>query len=188
MPKGKSMETHRPIVVDVNLGFADLYKATLRMSVYALRYLLGAIVLLVVLYAICFVVATAQISSSANADALGQWLFPLLIGAVPTVIIMIPLVAFVRVKMLLRTEGADGKRRYTFTDAEIRIESRLANAEVKWPAFRQVRESKNYFLLYIAMGLANVLPKRFFSDQASVEEFRSLVRAHVRKVKLRNGL
>jgi len=179
------MDTRKLIVVDVNLSFGDLYKATLRMSVYALRYLLGAIVLLALLYVMCLFAGKAGTSWSADADALGQWLFPLLVGAIPTAVIMIPLVAFIRIKMLLRTEGADGKRRYTFSDEGIRIESRLANAEVKWLAFRQVRESRNYFLLYIAMGLANVLPKRFFPDQASVQEFRSLVRAHVRKAKLR---
>jgi hypothetical protein len=181
------MDTRKLMVVDVNLGFGDLYKATLRMSVYALRYLLGAIVLLALLYVMCLVAGRAQTSWSTDADALGQGIFPLLVGAVPTAIIMIPLVAFIRVRMLLRSEGADGNRRYTFSDEGMRIESRLANAEVKWLAFRQVRESRNYFLLYIAMGLANVLPKRCFANEGDINSFRSLVRQQVPKVKLRGG-
>jgi hypothetical protein len=178
------MDTDKPIVVDVDLGFGDLYKATLRISVYVLRYLVGAVALLVLLYGISLIVGSGRTSWGISADALAQWLYPVLVGAVPTTIVMIPLMAFLRARMFLRAAGGDGKRRYSFSRDVVKIESRLANAEVKWPAFLQVRESRNCFLMYSAPGLANILPKRFFPDRASMEEFRSLVRANVRRAKL----
>ena len=178
------MDTSKPMVVDVDLSFGDLYKATLRISIYTLRYLLGTVSLLLLLYSICLVSAGGQTSWSINADAVAQWLYPMLIGAVPTTVVMIPLITLIRVGMFWRAAGGDGKRRYCFSVDAVKIESRLANAEVKWPAFLQVREIGNYFLMYSAPGFANILPKRSFPDKASLEELRSLVRANVKKFKL----
>jgi hypothetical protein len=179
------MDLGKQTVIDADLSFLDFYRATLRMSVHVLRYLIGAIVCGLALYILCLIAESMHSSWSIQAEAIGQWISPLLVGAVPTAIVLIPLVAFVRVKMLLRGEGVDGKRRYTFSNEGVRIETRLANGQAKWLAFRQVRESKRYFLLYSAPGLAHVIPKRYFHDNTSMEEFRSLLRAHIKKAKLR---
>jgi len=179
------MDPAKTIVVSVDLNFGELYKATIRIMAYVLRYLIGTVAFLAMVYVFCLLIEAAQISWSLNAGTLSQWLFPVVIGAVPTTLVMIPLVALDRTKKVLRAEGEDGKRRYTFSSEGVKIESRLATADVKWLAFRQIRESRNYFLLYSAPGFANVLPKRCFSDKASLEELRSLVRANVKKFKLR---
>lgn len=179
------MNSGKTIDVAVDLTFGDLYKATLGISIYFLRYLIGGIALIAVAWAVCFAASASHSSWSDNADALSQWLFPLVVGAVPTALILIPIVPLFRVKQLLRAEGMDGKRHYVFSDEGIRIESRLANADVKWPAYRQVRETRQYFLLYAAPGFANIVPKRNFSGDAAVAEFRSLVRTKVKKFSLR---
>ena len=179
------MNTTKTIDVDFDLTFADLYKATLAISIYVLRYLIWGIAIIAALWAICFAAGSMHYSWSYNADALAQWLMTFVIGAVPTALILIPVVAFVRVKQMLRAEGSDGKRHYVFSEAGIKIESQVANADVKWEAYRQVRETRKYFLLYAAPGFANVVPKSCFSDPDSIADFRSLVRARVRKFKLR---
>ena len=178
------MGTDERIVIDVDLSFGDLYKATLRISAYVLRYLIGAVALLLFLFVICAAARFGHASWSVTADTMVQLLYPVVIGAVPTTAIMIPLVAFVRARTYLRTTGDDGKRRYSFSSDAVKIESRLANAEVKWPAYTQVRESGGYFLMYSAPGFANVLPKRNFPDRTSLEGFRALVRANVQKFTL----
>jgi hypothetical protein len=180
------MDIRKPIVVDFDLSFGELYAATLRILIYVLRYLFLAIALLGLLYGICLVLAGAKSSSwDANANPLAEWLSPVLIGAVPTLIVMIPLVTLVRAKMFLRKTG-DGKRRYEFSSEVVKIETPLAKAEAKWSAFAKARESGNYFFLYVVPGFANVIPKRTFTDQGSLEEFRALVRAKVPKAKLRS--
>src|SRR5260370_19928307 len=179
------MDTANLIEVDVDLTFGDLYRATLGMSIYVLRFLIGAIVIATALWLIFFVSGSLGYPWSPDAGAIAQWLFPFVIGAIPTALILIPLVPLFRVKKLLRVEGMDGKRHYVFSDEGIRVESRLANADAKWAAYLQARETRRYFLLYAAPGFANVVPKRFFSTDASIAAFRSLVRGLVRKFKLR---
>jgi hypothetical protein len=119
------------------------------------------------------------------AETIEAWTLPLVMGGIPTLIILVPLVAFVRSWRMLRAVGMDGKRHYVFSGDGILIRSRLASADVKWEAYLEVRETRRYFLLYAAPGFANVLPKHCFIDQASVAEFRSLVRTHARKFRLR---
>src|SRR5262249_17399123 len=115
------MDTSKPMVVDVDLSFGDLYKATLRISIYTLRYLLATVSLLLLLYSICLVSAGGQTSWSINADAVAQWLYPMLIGAVPTTVVMIPLITLIRVGMFWRAAGGDGKRRYCFSVDAVKI-------------------------------------------------------------------
>jgi hypothetical protein len=180
------MSTVNPIEVDVDLTFGDFYKANLGMSLYFLRYLIGAVAIAALLWASCLAVSLSRYAWSDNADSLAQWLFPLVVGAVPTVLILVPTVSFIRAKQMLRPERDDGKRQYLFSEEGIKVQARLANADVKWEAFRQVRETRRYFLLFAAPGFANVVPKRCFPSDTSVSEFRSLVRRQVRKFKLRN--
>jgi hypothetical protein len=178
------MDLAKTIVVNVDLSLGELYRATIRIMAYALRYLIGAGAFLAVVYVLCLVIEATQPSWNSNAVGLGQWLFPVVIAGVPTMLVMIPIVALMQTRKVLRAEGEDGKRRYTFSGEGVKIESRLANADVKWLAFKQIRESRNYFLLYSALGFASVLPKRCFPDLASMESFRSLVRTNVKKAAL----
>jgi hypothetical protein len=180
------MNTATTIDVEVDLTFSDVYNASLRLVVYVLRYLIAAIAIVAVLWAICFLAARLSSSWSSSAMAFEGLLFPLFIGGFPTALILIPLVTLVRVKRMLRIEGTHVKRHYVFSEDGIKIESPLANADVKWAAYLQVRETGRYFLLCSAPGFANIIPKRCFMNAASVGEFRSLVRRHARKFKLRN--
>jgi len=178
------MSTVNPIEVDVDLTLGDFYKANLGMSLYFLRYLIAAVTMAAVLWAICLAASFSRYAWRDNADALAQWLFQVVVVAVPTVLILVPTVPLIRAKQMLRPGRDDGKRHYVFSEDEIKVESLLASAEVKWEAFRQVRETRQYFLLYAAPGFANVVPKRCFPSDTSIGEFRSLVRRHVRKFKL----
>jgi hypothetical protein len=178
------MNTAKSIVIDVDLRFADLYKGTLRMAVYVLRYLWGILLFFALLYAICSLVGATQSPWTITAESLESWLSPILMGGIPTTVIMIPLVVLVRVKMFQRSAGTDSKRRYTFSSERVTVETEFANAELKWQVFRQVRESKHYFLFYSAPGLANIIPKRCLQSEESLRDFRSLIREHVKKAKL----
>lgn len=173
------------IEVDFDLSFAELYGATLSILIYVLRYLLSGIVGLGVVAAACFALGARDSSWSPDAYAAADWLFIVLIGSVPTVLVPIPITALVRTRQMLKAEGGRAKRRYVFSDEEITIRSEVANASVKWAAYGQVRETSRYFLLYSAPGFANVVPKRYFPSPDSVTAFRNIVRAHARKFSLR---
>jgi hypothetical protein len=179
------MSLAKTIEVSFDMTFADLYKGTLATSIYVLRYLIRAVCVMVALWAVCLVVGSLRSGLSGDADALAQWLFPFVVGSVPTVLIFIPAVPFVRVRKMLRTEGVKGNRRYIFSDDGVQIESKVANASAKWAAYVQIRETRQYFLLFAAPGFANILPKRCFLNESAIAEFRSLVRGHVRRAQLR---
>ena len=173
------------IEVDVDLGLRELFRASLSIMIYNLRYLIGGVAILAAIYVASVLAASSDTAAAGIAEAIESLTLPLLLGGLPTVVILIPVFAFVRSRQVLKAEGMDGKRHYVFSDAGIAVQSRLASAEVKWEAYSQVRETRHYFLLYAAPGFANVISKRSFANQSSIAAFRSLVRAHARKVKLR---
>jgi hypothetical protein len=129
------MDNAKTIEVDVDLSFADFYKANLGLSVYSLRHLIGLILLVTIVWLICFAAGFSSYSWSENADALAQWLFPVIVGAISTFLILVPTVPFFRAKQMLRSDGDDGKRHYTFSENGIKVESRLGSANVKWASY-----------------------------------------------------
>jgi hypothetical protein len=179
------MNTAKTIEVSFDMNFGDLYKGTLAASIYVLRYLIRAVLVVGALYVFCFAAGSIRNPWRCNADAVAGWLLPYLIGIVPTTLILVPLIPFVRLRRMVRTPGMEGKRIYIFSDDGIRFESELGTTTVKWEAYGQVRETRNYFLLFATPGFANILPKRYFSNKDQINDFRSLVRDHLRKFKLR---
>jgi len=180
------LDNAKTIEVDVDLSFADFYKANLGMSLYSLRHLIGLILIATILWIVCFAASFLSYPWSENADALAQWLFPAIVAAILTFLILVPSVPFFRAKQMLRSGGDDGKRHYAFSETGINVESRLGSANVKWASFRKVRETRRDFLLYALPGFANIVPKRCFPTETSVADFRSLVRRQVQKFKLRD--
>lgn len=179
------MNTLKTIEVDFDLTFGELYRATLSIMLYVLRYLVLGIVALGTIYAVCSIVGSKLYSWSPDAGALADLLFPFVIGSVPTALIFIPVVAFVRAKQMLRSEGGHGRRHYVFSEEGIEVESNVASAKVKWAAYMQVRETGQYFLLYAAPGFANVVPKRHFPNPDTISAFRAIVRRQARKFRLK---
>ena len=179
------MSFGKTIELDVDMTSGDLYKGTLAASIHMLRHLIRAVCIVVALWALCFVAGSLRNALSGEADALAQWLFPLVVGSVPTALILIPAVPFIRVKRMLRTEGMDGKRHYVFSEDGIQIESQIANGFAKWAAYVRATETRKYFLLFAAPGFANILPKRCFLNESAIADFRSLVRTHISKTRLR---
>lgn len=179
------MSLEKTIEVNVDMTFADLYKGTLAASIYVLRYLVRGICVVVALWGASVALGSIHNALSGDAEAWSQWLFPFVVGSVPTALILIPAIPFIRVKKMLRTEGLGGNRRYVFSEDGIQIESQIATATAKWVAYQQVRETREYFLLFAAPGFANILPKRCFLNKSEMAEFRALVRSHVRRSRLR---
>jgi hypothetical protein len=173
------------IEVDVDLPFRDLFWAMVRISLSATRHLL---VFLGLALAFCVLAELYQIlplpESQLAKDVAGT-LWPLALGAL-FVIVFIPAIAAIRSRRVLRLEGNHGHRRYIFSPVGVSIQSPLASAEAKWPAYIRATETRSYFLLYSAPGFANVLPKRCFTNATEIAEFRGLVRQKIPKSTLRS--
>jgi hypothetical protein len=179
------MAPSREIEIEFDPTFGETYRAFLRMALFALRYVILLIGLAVLIFLICLAIYNSNSSWRNSAEALDMWLYPYLLGAVPTLVPLIPLVTLVRVWMIRRTSSVSGKRRYTFSDQGIKIEFAEARSDLKWPFYTRVKETSAFFLLYVTGSFCNIVPKRSFIDSEQLEAFRSLVRAHAQKYSLK---
>jgi hypothetical protein len=173
------------VEIEFDLTFGEAYRAVFRMGLFALRYLILLVGLAVLTFLICLFVYNSNSFWRSGAEAVDMWLYPYLIGAVPTLIVLIPLVTLVRVWIIRRTPSVSGRRRYTFSDAGIKIEFDTATSELKWPFYTRIKETKAFFLLYVTGSFCNIVPKRCFIDSAQLESFRSLIRARAQKYSLK---
>ena len=179
------MNSSMRIEVEFDLTFGETYRALLRMALFALRYLILLVGLAVLTFLGCLFIYNSNSYWRNTAEALDEWLYPLLIGAVPTLVLLIPLVTLVRVWMVRRTPSISGRRRYTFSDQGIKIEFGEATSDLKWPFYRRIKETTAFFPLYVTGSFCNIVPKRCFVDSAQLDSFRTLIRAHAQKYSLK---
>jgi hypothetical protein len=78
-----------------------------------------------------------------------------------------------------------GVSRYSFSERGVDIQSPTARAELQWASFVTVRETSDFFLLYVRKSMAHIVPKRAFASEADVTAFRALVRNHIKSPSLR---
>jgi len=178
------MDPQPAVEVDIDLTLLDLFRAGLSIMIYYLRFLICGFVLIFCV-SVTSLIFTMSDPPPRIAETIESWTLPVVVGGIPALIVLVPLVTFIRSWRVLKAEGMDGRRHYTFSDEGIVLQSRMANANVKWEAYMKVRETRRYFLLYAAPGFANVVPKRCFNNQTGIVAFRSLTRAHAREFKLR---
>jgi hypothetical protein len=69
--------------------------------------------------------------------------------------------------------------RYIFSASGVLAESYAGRSDLKWTAYRRIRETSKYLLLYTSPRVAGTLPKRCFASENDIRFFRELVRASV---------
>jgi hypothetical protein len=168
------MSQPRTIGVRVELSLAELYRANLWVCG---RFEPKRVAALLVSIAFLGAMIWKLLSSSEN-DVLAQlspvvgWvLFPaLLLG-----------VTFGAPYFVMRTQARRNPKilqpsDYSFSERGVEITGTFGKSAVFWTAFDKVRETKEFFLLYILPRRAYPLPKRCFSSDAEISEFRELLR------------
>ena len=71
---------------------------------------------------------------------------------------------------------------HEFSDEGFRTRNRLANTLLRWDAFVEVFETKEFFLLYISRSMAYFLPKRAIGRPEDLRELRSFLRTHLGQI------
>lgn len=125
------MSSPPKIEVEFDLTFGETYRAIFRMALFALRYLILLVGFAVLTYLICLFIYNSNSSWRDTAEAVEMWLYPYLVGAVPTLVFLIPLVTLVRVWRIRQTPSVSGKRRYTFSDEGIKIQFRRGDVRAE---------------------------------------------------------
>lgn len=179
------MDSPPRVKVEFDLTFGEMYRASFRIAVFVLRYLILLVGLAVLTFLVLLLIYNSNSPWGNSAEAVDAWLYPYLVGAVPTLVVLVPLVTLVRVWMVRRTPSISGRRRYTFSDQGIKIEFGEATSDLKWPFYRRIKETTAFFLLYVTGSFCNIVPKRCFVDSAQLDSFRTLIRAHAQKYSLK---
>jgi hypothetical protein len=65
---------------------------------------------------------------------------------------------------------------YLFSDRGVEIVGCFGRSEVIWTAFDRIRETREFFLLYVLSRSAYVLPKRCFASKAEIAELKEMLR------------
>lgn len=63
----------------------------------------------------------------------------------------------------------------------IKMKTITFESSIQWQLYIKAVETKNLFMLYQAKALFNIIPKRAFSSDEQIEEFRELLRAKIVK-------
>ena len=177
---------HLPETIEVEVDFrpGELYWGMLAMAVYVFRYLLLGIAVLSCVSLGGLLYGLLDAPMNGMADDVGLLLFPFVEGAVPAVVVLIPLIMFVRTRQVLRSEALSPVRHYIFSERGIDIKSQHINAQVQWTAVRRVRETKRFLFIFLAPQMANILPKRCVSSETALVSLRTMFRANVKKIRL----
>jgi hypothetical protein len=65
--------------------------------------------------------------------------------------------------------------RYWADEEGVSWQTANSDATLKWPGLIKFRETRNLFLLYTANRAGCLIPKRAFTDESQVKEFRELL-------------
>ncbi len=59
------------------------------------------------------------------------------------------------------------------------VQTTNSDTKIKWPALIKFRETRNLFLVYPSKQMCYLIPKRAFTDDGQVKEFRELLRRKI---------
>lgn len=74
---------------------------------------------------------------------------------------------------------------YTFTHEKIHIQGETFESDYSWNSIHQVKELKDWFLIYQSLQVMNMVPKKDFTKE-QVSELRNIIKHAGVKAKLRN--
>ena len=67
------------------------------------------------------------------------------------------------------------EQHFELSPASVRVTTRLTSSEYQWRSFARVRETKDYFLFYIASRRALFLPQRALTSAADRDALRAMI-------------
>ncbi len=70
---------------------------------------------------------------------------------------------------------------YTFSAAGIQVAGPLSSGHSSWETIRSAHETRRSFLLFISNNQMHTLPRRFFTSEEQISDFRRLLKASVGK-------
>jgi hypothetical protein len=97
----------------------------------------------------------------------------------PLMVVVAYALSFFSAKMLVRNKPhALGPVAYHFSATGYTYTAPNRSGEVFWTAFPKIHETRENFLLFFVKHLATVVPKRCFSDESSIREFKALLESN----------
>jgi hypothetical protein len=72
-------------------------------------------------------------------------------------------------------------RKLKVSELGLNLESQTLNINCQWSSLTRILEGDLVFVLFLFTGETKMLPKRMFTSEAQIEEFRELLDRHVNK-------
>jgi len=92
---------------------------------------------------------------------------------------------YLRFKRLLYMDKAfSSQTRYDFSDKNIHVSSICQNNVIQWDAIDRIVETKPCFFIHYSKYKLVILPRRCFSEQTQLEQFRILLQSNIAAGKL----
>ena len=173
-----------PITIAVRLTFWERYRLSAYLFLRAFRFFL----LVVVPIALIFLLLLSYVVLFPSPDhTFGQ----LMASFGPTPYVFLGLVVVFGGAPLLMTWSSYSNPRtrevtsFIISEDGVEIENSVASASLKWEAFMRATETRHFFLVFVAKGLAHAWPKCLFVGDDSLKLVRELLRQKITKAKLR---
>ena len=179
------LEEQTGIRVFVKLEFWDAYRAAVVLTTRQFRTILIIFGIIGTLMFAVFVLSVFHPRPGRDWYEISRNAKPLL-SAFGILVLFVFILPLITAKKVVSDERVRSGVRYRFSSAGIHVESSVATADLLWAAFRQAIETRSAFLLLPNATVAHILPQRFFESVSDVAAMRELLRANVRKTKLRS--
>jgi len=162
-----------------------------RAFMFMLRRKRGYWITMAVLTLIIFVIAIVPATQGYSVGEVASTVLPylLILGAI---VLALPLVQRWQLKRVYRqTPLWQQEQTHEFAEAGFRMSNPLANTLMRWDAFREALETKEFFLLYVSGYMAYFLPKRAITARDQLQALRALLQTELarvgRKARMLNG-
>jgi YcxB-like protein len=168
------MESDRDVVVEVSLKLNDIYSP--------FRWERGNVFRWVAAIVLCLIFRDFYKDGRATLATFlgGESILAIVILLMVFVLMGLLLFPYLRIWDRFRKSPAlTNRRRYTFRNAGITVESDDANGNFKWSLFQRTLETPNLFVFSQTSFTATYIPKSCFTSPDDIGRLRELVRENM---------
>lgn len=130
----------------------------------------GRAIIYVLVFCVFLLLNTLMVEQDYRLTAF-SWVLPLVFIPIFWAIIL-----FFSFKSAYRKSAiSKGNLYYGFSEEEVEFEVPDSSGSLKWMAFKKVKESKAFYLIYTSSVTVLIVPKRVFDSNSEHDAFRSLL-------------
>lgn len=177
------MANENAINLVLKYAFRELFFENLKFTIYRLRYSLLCALIILATNAYLFLYAYSRPPDDRWVKLADDFQFPF--WTMLVLVVAVPIGCLIHARRFLRDPRTKDGWKYRISQNGVQIEGVTGNSNLNWVAFVGARERSKVFWLYVAKARIHLIPKRCFTCNDDIVQFRELIRTNVLKAKLR---